>query len=143
MILQEVTTEQTANVLSHGGVRVSAQRLAIMRHLMEHRTHPTVDEIYRDLHPEHPALSRTTVYNTLRLLLDNGMVKCIDGGPEGARWDYTEKDHAHFLCRRCGRVTDLDFTPTLPQARAIPKGYVATSAELTLRGVCARCAGES
>ena len=57
-------------LLSHN-VKPSAQRIAIMKYLLEHRAHPTVDRIYTELLPAMPTLSRTTVYNTLRVLAEN------------------------------------------------------------------------
>ena len=50
-------------------IKPSVQRIAIMKYLMEHRTHPTVDEIYTALSPTIPTLSKTTVYNNNILLL--------------------------------------------------------------------------
>lgn len=50
-------------------IKPSVQRIAIMKYLMEHRTHPTVDEIYTALSPTIPTLSKTTVYNTLKTMM--------------------------------------------------------------------------
>ena len=92
------TTQEVLDTLSEGGVKPSAQRMAILRFLMENRVHPTVDEIFKALQPENPTLSRTTVYNTLRLLTEAEIIRCIETGVNGARWDYSQHDHAHFLC---------------------------------------------
>ena len=96
------TTQEVLDTLSEGGVKPSAQRMAILRFLMENRVHPTVDEIFKALQPENPTLSRTTVYNTLRLLTEAEIIRCIETGVNGARWDYSQHDHAHFLCTECG-----------------------------------------
>ena len=58
------TTQEILDTLSEGGVKPSAQRIAILRYLMENRIHPTVDEIFKSLQPTTPTLSRTTDYNT-------------------------------------------------------------------------------
>lgn len=63
--------------LTDHGVKPSIQRLAIMKYLMEHRTHPTADMIFNDLYKEIPTLSKTTVYNTLKLLTEHGAVRTI------------------------------------------------------------------
>ncbi|MDE5651027.1 MAG: transcriptional repressor, partial [Duncaniella sp.] len=118
MKVYSYTTSDLLEQLSAHGVKPSAQRLLILRFLMENRVHPNVDEIYQALLPEHPTLSRTTVYNTLKLLTAAGIIRCIDvGGSYGARWDFSHHDHAHFLCMSCGHVTDVDFenhTPSFP-----------------------------
>ena len=53
------------------GVRPSVQRLAIVEFLLTHATHPTVEDVYQGLCTKIPTLSRTTVYNTLRLLSEH------------------------------------------------------------------------
>ena len=62
------TMTATEHLIRHG-VRPSVQRIAVMNYLLEHRTHPTVDEIYVALSKDMPTLSKTTVYNTLELLV--------------------------------------------------------------------------
>ena len=51
-------------------IKPSVQRLAVMTYLLEHRTHPTVDEIYSELQDKIPTLSKTTIYNTLKLFVE-------------------------------------------------------------------------
>ena len=53
------------------------QRIAIMDYLMEHRVHPTADEIYNALYPTMPTLSKTTIYNTMKLFSEQGAVKAL------------------------------------------------------------------
>lgn len=76
--------------LSGFGVKPSLQRLAIMEYLMTHRTHPTADEIFNALSPSMPTLSKTTVYNTLKLFAEQGAVLSLDIDPEKHpfRWGY-------------------------------------------------------
>lgn len=64
-------------LLGHG-IKPSVQRLAVMEYLKTHCTHPTADEIFSALSPKMPTLSRTTVYNTLRLLASRGAVLSLD-----------------------------------------------------------------
>ena len=54
--------------LREHGVKVSAQRVAVLNYLWEHRTHPPLTEIYEELNPQMPSLSKTTLYSTLKLL---------------------------------------------------------------------------
>ena len=51
-------------------IKPSVQRIAVMTYLLEHRTHPTVDEIYLELQDKIPTLSKTTIYNTLKLFVE-------------------------------------------------------------------------
>lgn len=134
------TTQEILTILSEGGVKPSAQRMLILRFLMENRIHPTVDEIFKALQPNYPTLSRTTVYNTLRLLAAAGIIRCIDiGGGDGSRWDYSQHDHAHFLCTACGHVTDVDYAPDAPAFTLPPAGYTVHSADVIFKGLCPCC----
>ncbi|MDE6118105.1 MAG: transcriptional repressor [Duncaniella sp.] len=140
MKVYSYTTSDLLEQLSAHGVKPSAQRLLILRFLMENRVHPNVDEIYQALLPEHPTLSRTTVYNTLKLLTAAGIIRCIDvGGSYGARWDFSHHDHAHFLCMSCGRVTDIDFENHTPSFPLPPGGFEVQATEVNLRGMCPEC----
>lgn len=133
------TSHIVAELDAHG-VKPSAQRLLILRRLMEHRTHPTVDEIHSALREEHPTLSRTTVYNTLKLFADAGLIRCIETSlGEGVRWDYSEGDHAHFICTRCGCVSDIEFDPRASSFPLPPGGYRVSSVSLSYKGVCPDC----
>ena len=93
-------------LLGHG-IKPSVQRLAVMEYLKTHCTHPTADEIFSALSPTMPTLSRTTVYNTLRLLASRGAVLSLDIDGKNARFDGDIRPHAHWLCRGCGAVRDL------------------------------------
>ena len=66
--------------LQNHNIKPSVQRIAIMNYLIEHRTHPTVDEIYTALSPSIPTLSKTTVYKTLKLLSEQGAAQTLTIG---------------------------------------------------------------
>lgn len=134
------TTQEVLDTLSDAGVKPSAQRMTILRYLMENRVHPTVDEIFKTLHPDNPTLSRTTVYNTLRILEASGIIRCIGtGGGDGSRWDYSCHEHGHFLCTSCGQVTDIGYDRTPASFMLPPEGYTVLSADVILKGLCPAC----
>ena len=93
--------------LSGFGVKPSLQRLAIMEYLMTHWTHPTADEIFNALSPSMPTLSKTTVYNTLKLFAEQGAVLSLDIDPKNTHFDGDITPHAHFYCKSCGAIHDL------------------------------------
>ena len=96
-------TEAIAHLTAHN-IKPSAQRIAIMEYLLSHRTHPTVDMIYNDLIGKMPTLSRTTVYNTLRLLGENDAILELTIDKHIAHYDGDTSPHSHFQCKRCGRI---------------------------------------
>ena len=121
--------------LMRAGVRPSVQRIAVAKYLVENRCHPTVDDVYSALLPDYPTLSRTTVYNTARLLADSGCINAFAVDAEGMRLDAETNPHSHFVCRKCGRIFDLPPTE-LP---ALPEGYNIDSMRVSFYGVCREC----
>ncbi|MBO7223113.1 MAG: transcriptional repressor [Kiritimatiellae bacterium] len=96
------------DVLRDMGVPASMPRICIYDYLLSQKTHPSADMVYMALHPQMPSLSRTTVYNTLRMLCDKGLVKQIPICEGDMRFDADVSEHGHFWCRKCGRVIDID-----------------------------------
>lgn len=132
--------ELTARYLQRYGIRPSFQRISIMKYLMEHTTHPTVDTIFRDLHPSMPTLSRTTVYNTLELFRSRGAVNELTIDGKNARYDAITGRHAHFMCSRCGKIEDVPVPEALcDQIAKLPRHKVER-ADISFIGLCDECA---
>lgn len=131
-------TDVTRHLQAHG-IRPSLQRIAIMKYLLEHATHPTVDTIYQDLLPEMPTLSRTTVYNTLELFKERGAVKVLTIDSKNVHYDGCTAAHAHFLCSSCGKIYDITLPEELDKAiTSLPEHRVA-QAEVYYEGICREC----
>ena len=128
------------NILVNSGIRPSVQRLAIMDYLLNHRTHPTVDEIFIALGKKITTLSRTTVYNTLRLFADHHAAQMLTIDERRVCYDGDMRPHVHFLCERCGMVIVLfgGPVPVLSQSREV-NGNLVIDTQLYYRGICAEC----
>jgi Fur family peroxide stress response transcriptional regulator len=83
--------------LVDNGVRPSVQRLAIMEYLLTHFTHPTVEDVYQGLCNKIPTLSRTTVYNTLRLFSEHQAAQMITIDDHRVCYDGNTSPHVHFF----------------------------------------------
>jgi len=127
--------------LQECGIKPSLQRIAIMEYLMLNKTHPTTDMIFNDLHPKIPTLSKTTVYNTVKLLTEQGAILSINIDEKNQRYDGDISRHAHFRCKDCGCIYDL---PVKRMKISHPKNntdeFVITEAQLYYRGFCKKCA---
>lgn len=121
------------------GVHPSHQRVAIMDYLLKNRTHPTVETLYEALHPTMPTLSKTTIYNTLKLLEEKGALVSINIEEKHTRYDADTHPHAHFQCVCCHTIYDiiLDKAPDLPQE--LESGDTATEVQLYYKGICHKC----
>ncbi|MDR1225540.1 MAG: transcriptional repressor [Prevotellaceae bacterium] len=131
-------TNIKSHLLNHK-VKPSLQRMAIMRYLMENKTHPTADEIYLALHPVIPTLSKTTVYNTLKLLVEHGAVLNLSVDEKNARYDGVTKDHAHFKCLTCGAILDIGVRPSEAIYVKNIGDLKITEAQLMYKGYCSNC----
>jgi len=122
-------------------IKPSVQRLAVMEYLNEHHTHPTADEIYNALVGKIPTLSKTTVYNTLRLFVRQGAAAMLTIDGHNACFDGVTAPHAHFHCRCCGHVFDVPAGSLLQEsAGLLPEGFRTESVDLYYRGLCNQCA---
>ena len=87
--------------------KYSRQRQLILDYLKSTTSHPTAEQIYAELKPQNPALSLSTVYRNLRLLADDGIILRLDTGESTDRFDADLSEHHHFICTKCGQVTDV------------------------------------
>ncbi len=126
----------SAEILQQHGIRPSLTRVIIYDYLRAHRTHPTADEIYQALSPTAPTLSKTTVYNTVKLLSASGVIKTITIEEQQARFDACTDIHGHGLCTKCGKV--FDFDTALPKM-SLPEGFDILATEVYCTGTCMDC----
>ena len=134
-------TEDLVSILHARGQRVTPQRLVILRALREHGRHATAEEICRAIHDDLPGTSVPTVYATLDLLVELGLARKLDVGLGSSLYDARTDPHQHTVCRRCGRVDDLEFEldrERLSRATAAA-GFRADAAELVVAGLCSQC----
>jgi len=122
------------------GIRPSLQRIAVMEYLIENKTHPTADVIFNDLYPKIPTLSKTTIYNTVKLLIEQGAILAIDIDDKNQRYDGDISQHAHFRCKGCGCIYDMpinDHQVSHPEKSI--GGFVITETQLYYKGFCKKC----
>ena len=125
-------------LLNGHGIRPSAQRIAVMKALLDFRIHPTAEQIFGVLSPQMPTLSLTTVYNTLRLLAERGVIAVLGMDRRYARFDYVEKPHAHLWCRACGKVVDVPLSVPIPVGH-MAGGFKLDEVDVCYKGLCPEC----
>jgi Fe2+ or Zn2+ uptake regulation protein len=134
--------EEFAELLHSRGQRATPQRYAILRELRRRQHHATADEISQAVRAQLPGTSTPTVYATLDLLVELGLARRIDTGLGAALYDGGTEPHQHMVCRRCGRVEDLD--GGLDTERVLSAagctGFCPEGAELVISGLCSACA---
>lgn len=131
-------TREAAGFLEKKGIKPSYTRLRIYRYLTESRNHPTADTIFRELSPEIPTLSKTTVYNTLTLFSERGVVQTLTIEEKENRYDAETGNHTHFKCNSCGSITDIP-SPKNAIHLELPKGFHSQETQLYIYGTCPQC----
>lgn len=134
------THSDIIELFQHRRLRLSEQRLLIYSYLLEHRTHPAAEGIYRDLLPDHPSLSLTTVYNTLRFLAENRLIVPVMIEDGEVRYDADVSFHGHFKCRHCHRIFDVPVSHEERLAILPGSGFKVESVHLDYYGRCPGCA---
>lgn len=120
------------------GIGITKPRVAILEYLMKQCTHPTVDDIYQALVSEVPTLSRTTVYNVVKLFAEHGLVNTLGIDDRNVCVDGDTTPHGHFFCKECGRIIDVPLTE-LSAGGFDCDGNMVTEVHLYYKGVCSEC----
>ena len=132
------SVEELKYLLKEKGIQPSFHRIHILKYLMENRMHPTVDEIYRALSDKIPTLSKTTIYNTLNLFSQKGLVEVLTIDEKEARFDVDVRPHAHFKCLSCGRIFDLwDVDVNVRDEKLTD--FEVKSVHVYFKGYCSNC----
>jgi Fur family ferric uptake transcriptional regulator len=132
-------------VLRARGLRVTPQRRFVLDAL-ERLGHGTPEQVWERVQVVAPTLSASTVYRSLELLEQLGVVTHTHLGHGAPSYSLvTHADHIHLVCRRCGAVQAADVTRAQQLADEVKAqhGFVADVGHLALDGLCARCARET
>lgn len=131
---------KTVEYLLSFNIKPSVQRIAVMDYLLTHKTHPNIDEIYSALNKTMPTLSKTTIYNTLRLFVEHGAALMLTIDDKYACFDGDIHPHAHFLCSKCNKIYDLPLSEDfLERSMQGVDEYKVDEVALYYRGTCPNC----
>ncbi len=124
------------------------KRNAILAYLRSTDAHPSAETVFTALKQEIPDLSMGTVYRNLHLFQQQGLAACIATVNGVERFDGCTVPHVHFVCHRCGGVTDLpglELPPALRRGAQHCCGGQVTDFQLSFSGLCKNCmsSGES
>ena len=137
--MADITKQKVVEQLKGAGVSPSEQRIAVFSFLHQNHIHPTADTIYQRLSPDYPTLSKTTVYNTLKLLVAKCLIQVVAIEDGELRFDVNTDFHAHFKCRECLEIIDhLTYRTAMPHGNATDRRINATN----FYGICDQCKGK-
>ena len=133
-----VEVENIGQYLVSKTIRPSLQRIKILEYLLKRRNHPTVDMIYNDLIGDIPTLSKTTIYNTLKLFVDKEVAIVINIEDNETRYDADTSIHGHFKCVQCDGVFDFSVRSESLSFAGI-EGFSISEHHIYLKGMCRVC----
>ena len=129
------------NALRRKGYKATPQRIAISRFVLRNRNHPTVQEVYNEVRQTYPTVSLATVYKTLNFLSELGLVQELPFLHGETRFDSYVEPHVNLVCRRCGKVNDLEnrLAREVVTRIANTTKFTPTGQRLDVYGLCQRC----
>ncbi|MBS1371193.1 MAG: transcriptional repressor [Lentisphaeria bacterium] len=122
------------------GWKCTTQRLAVYDFLRGNLTHPDVDAVWAAVRSAVPTITRESVYRILNEFSEMGLIGRLDH-IDNARYDSRVGAHGHFICEKCGRISDFDW----PEGAAIPPEMLSgkvSHMEIRLVGLCGQCAAD-
>lgn len=120
------------------------QRLVLYRALMQMPDHPNPEQVFERVRAELPSISLATVYKTLHLFVETGIIREVSPHHGSLRIEPNTERHHHFICLQCHAITDLAAgeVDVSPLKDAVPEGFRIAQVSLEVRGLCRLCAQE-
>lgn len=116
------------------GIQPTPQRLAVAEFVLNTAAHPTADEVWMHVRARCPTLSRATVYNTLNLFTEKGLIKAHALGEGAAVFDPRVAPHHHFIDEETGTVLDIPWDAVKVTGEQSIQGVEVREYQVVLRG---------
>ncbi|MBN2246531.1 MAG: transcriptional repressor [Candidatus Aminicenantes bacterium] len=126
------------HLLTHA-IKPTFIRLLILSYMNRSDFHPNAEEIYKGILKKIPTISRTSVYNTLSLFREKGVIIPLYLTSREARFELKkEQQRNHFLCEKCGKIIDLEFQYKYFKAEEL-NGHRVKGLHSCFYGICKNC----
>jgi Fur family transcriptional regulator, ferric uptake regulator len=131
---------QLRETLHRQGMRMTPQRQLVLDALLE-LAHATPEQVCQHVQRSTPTVNITTIYRTLELLEDLGIVRHTHLGHGAPNYSVHEHQHVHLVCHRCGDVTEAptDVMSDLAGTLRATHGFALDASHLALSGLCRTC----
>lgn len=126
---------------SDSTIRMTTQRSAILTEVQGAEKHLTAGELFERVRRKYPTIAYGTVYRTLHLLAERGLIQEFPFGDQASRFDKRTDRHDHVHCAVCGELMDVD-VPIAVLARQVAAdqtGYVIHEHQTVFSGICPKC----
>ncbi len=125
--------------------KLTNQRVIILDYLKENYSHPSVEEIFNFVKNKLPRISKKTVYSNLQFLYDKGLINEVE--VKGVkRYELNLDPHHHLICRKCGKIIDIESDELLSHAMKVGKkikDFYVEFSNVNFYGICKKCKEEN
>ncbi|MFC1845054.1 Fur family transcriptional regulator [Thermodesulfobacteriota bacterium] len=140
----EKRIEHFTNECRNAGIKLTHQRIEIFREVAQATDHPDAEKIQMRVRKRLPTVSLDTVYRTLWLANDLGLITSLGPSRERTRFDANLNNHHHFICVKCGLTSDFysDELVELKLPESIKYIGLPEATQVQVKGVCLKCAAK-
>ncbi len=121
------------------GLKLTPQRLAILRYLEGNKSHPSAENIYKAVLKEFPTMSFATVYNTLEALKNKGLIQELKIDSSKRRYDPDTSRHHHIICTKCKKIIDIFEKIEIKLPRGFKSDFEIHGSSVEFFGICKDC----
>ena len=125
-------------------LRKTIQRTLILQYLLKNNDHPSAEKIYQFIRNKGINISLATIYKNLNQLLELNIVKTIQDSDDLTHYDLNNKPHYHLICKRCGKIIDIDYKGFSEDEQRILQGaknkeFTDLNIDINIYGICPQC----
>ena len=133
--------DKIVNLFKDKKLKLTPQRLAVYKYIMNTKEHPSAETIYKSLHTEYPTMSLATVYKAIKTLVEVCLIQELNVGEGNFRYDGNSESHPHIQCINCSKVEDFDSLSfdELNEIAEKHTSYKILSNKVYFYGLCTNC----
>jgi Fe2+ or Zn2+ uptake regulation protein len=126
--------ENPLSILRECGIQPTPQRIAVVEYILNAKAHPSADQVLERVRQQCPTISRATVYNTLNLLVEKGLLKAQVLKEGTVVFDSNVKQHHHFIDEDTGNIYDIPWNALKVTGEKSLKDFQVHEFQVILRG---------
>lgn len=125
---------EVVHILEQHGIQPTPQRVAVAEYVLRTEEHPSADRVWAVVGEHFPAISRATVYNTLNLFVEKGLLRELHIAPDSVLFDSNTERHHHFIDQTTGRIYDIPWDQVEVSSIKPPSDLEVTDYQVVMRG---------
>ncbi len=125
---------EVTHILVEHGILPTAQRVAVAEYVLHTTEHPSADKVWAGVQENSPTISRATVYNTLNLFVEKGLLRELHLAPDCVLFDPNTNRHHHFIDEDTGRIYDIPWNQIEVSSQNPLSDFKVNDYQVVMRG---------